>query len=308
MKSVLLTGATGFIGSCAINPLLERGFEVHAISSKSELPLSVGNVTWHRANLLNFSETEHLLETVRPTHLLHFAWYLEHGKAWHAPENLDWLGASLNLVRNFNRLGGKRLVICGTLSEYAAAGNKPLLESEAELTPDTLYGTTKKALFEVVEKYIETTAMSFAWGRAFFQFGKNESPKRLVASVICDLLEDRTAKTSHGNQVRDYMSAEETAAAFAALLDSDVRGAVNIGSGEVRTIREIVLEIAGLLEKPADKIEFGAIPVASNEPQYIVADVTRLRQEVKWKPARSFSERLQETVNWWKENRFERKH
>jgi nucleoside-diphosphate-sugar epimerase len=302
MKSVLLTGATGLIGSCAIKPLIERGFKVHAVTSRTIVPQSVENLIWHRANLLDFAETESLLETVRPTHLLHFAWYMHHGQAWHAVENLDWLGASLQLVKIFNKFGGKRLVICGTVSEYDNTGNKPLSEYKSKLIPDSLYGTAKKALFETAEKYVEKTDLSFAWGRAFFQYGKNEAPNRLVASVACSLLKGDRAKTSHGNQIRDYMCADETAAAFASLLDSGVKGAVNIASGEARTIKEIALEIASLLGKSADEIEFGAIPVSPTEPPFIVADITRLQGEVRWQPSKSFSDNLKETVNWWKEN------
>ena len=301
MKSVLLTGATGFIGSCAIQPLLEKGYTIHAVTSKSEMPKSSENLIWHQADLLDFEQANDILEKVRPTHLLHFAWYVEHGKFWHATENMDWVGASLNLVKKFNEIGGKRLVICGTLSEYEGREDNPLKEYESALKPESLYGVTKKALFEMVETYVEKTDLSFAWGRTFFQFGKNEPPNRLFPAVIKAMINDEVAKTSHGNQIRDFMYVEEYGDAFVALLDSDVEGAVNVGSGEERSLKEMILEIAQLFGKDDNQVEFGAFPSSPTEPKRVVADISRLKNEVKWTPTKSFSEGLEETINWWKE-------
>lgn len=302
MKSVLLTGATGFVGNCAIAPLLEKGYTVHAVTSKPEPPTSNKKLIWHSANLLDANETEHLLKSVKPTHLLHFAWYVEHGKFWNAAENIDWLKASLHLVQKFVEGGGKRVVVAGTLSEYETSEAEFLDERNIRLNPQSLYAATKVALYYTLEKYAEAAKFSFAWGRVFFMFGRREPPNRLVPAVIRALLNNEAAKTSHGNQIRDFMSTEETAQAYVALLDSDVLGAVNIGSGEARTIKDLVLAIANSIGNP-ERVEFGAFQSPKDEPQRVVADVTRLRDEVKWKPSRDFSQQIEATINWWKENK-----
>ena len=298
MKSVLLTGATGFIGRWAIAPLVAKGYTVHAVTSKSGAPKSDENVIWHQANLLNSDETENLLKTIRPTHLLHFAWYVEHGKFWNSPENLKWLRASLHLIQKFVEYGGERIVAAGTLSEYEASDDGFISEA-SRLNPRSLYAATKTALYLTLEKYSEVADISYAWGRVFFLFGKHEAPQRLAAAVTRSLLCNEIAKTSHGNQIRDFICTEEGAQAFVALLDSDVRGAVNIASGEPRTIKEVILQIADLTGN-RENIQFGAIIPPRDEPKSLVADVTRLREEVKWKPPRSFSQQIEETVNWWK--------
>ncbi|MDQ4121007.1 MAG: NAD(P)-dependent oxidoreductase [Acidobacteriota bacterium] len=297
MKSVLLTGATGFVGARAIAPLIERGFTVHAVTSQPSVPTSDENVIWHRADLLDPSETKELLKATRPTHLLHFAWYVEHGKFWEAPENLDWIKASFHLVQQFVENGGKRIVATGSISEYAPKDD--VIAENSRLEPQTLYAVSKAALYLTLEKYAKAIGVSFAWGRIFFLFGENEAPKRLVASVTQALLKNEIAKTSHGNQIRDFMSTKEGAQAFVALLDSEVQGAVNVASGEARTIKEVVLQIADLIGN-RENIEFGAIIPPRDEPKSLVADVTRLREEVKWKSSRSFLEQIEETVNWWK--------
>ena len=72
MKRVLLTGASGFIGRHCVEPLLERGFEVHAVSSKA----TGGDprVAWHQADLLRPDAIRGLVADVAPDHMLHLAW------------------------------------------------------------------------------------------------------------------------------------------------------------------------------------------------------------------------------------------
>src|SRR5687768_2561611 len=98
MKRLLFTGAGGFIGRRAMPYLLERGFEVHAVDVR---PIDVAGCTVHTANLLEPSEIKRVISTVRPTHLLHLAWYVEHGKFWTSPDNTRWVEASIALLREF---------------------------------------------------------------------------------------------------------------------------------------------------------------------------------------------------------------
>lgn len=296
MKSVILTGADGFIGRQAILPLLEKGFEVHAVSNvEPSDELLFENVIWHKVNLLDAKEVSELTEKVKATHLLHFAWYVEHGKFWGSEQNNVWVDASLRLIKNFQTNGGNRVVVSGTCVEYELDKDDLLKENSTPLKPHTLYGKCK---LELQQKLFDTKLNS-AWGRIFFLFGENEHPNRLVSSVINSLLKDEFADCSHGEQVRDFMDVKDVADAFVALLDSDVKGAVNIASGEAGTIKSIVQEIAKLIGKN-EKVRFGIVPTSENEPKRIVADVARLRDEVKWKPSKDLAERLKENIDWWK--------
>ena len=300
MKAVLLTGATGYIGQFAVRFLLEKNYTVHAVTSK---PLDLSdneNLIWHRTNLLNSVEVKELLRKICPTHLLHFAWYVEHGKFWNAIENIDWLQASLNLTRQFAENGGKRIVVSGTCAEYDWTRQNPFAELPKNFQPATLYGTTKYALAAILEKFAAITDVSFASGKIFFPFGANESSNRLIPSVIRALLKNQTAKTSHGNQIRDFLYVEDIAEAFVKLLESDVCGAVNIASGKGVKLKEITETIAKIIGKP-ELLMTGSLTASVNEPLEIVADITRLREEVGFRKDYDLESRLAETIAWWKE-------
>jgi nucleoside-diphosphate-sugar epimerase len=284
LTRVLVTGATGFVGRQALAPLAARGFEVHAPGR-------------HELDVLDPAATARFVEELRPTHLLHLAWYAEPGAFWESPENERWLTASIALLEAFASSGGTRAVIAGTCAEYDWSGDGLLSEQRTRLAPRTAYGRAKDALHSAVAEL----DLSLAWGRVFFLYGPYEDERRLVAAVTRALLAGKPARTTHGRQVRDFLHVAEVGAAFAAVLDSDVEGAVNVGSGEGVTVADVVQRLAAIAGRP-DLLELGALETTVGEPPLLVADAGRLRDEVGWKPSRSLDEGLRDTVEWWRAN------
>ena len=282
MKRVLFTGAAGFIGRHAIPVLVDRGFEVHAVDYSASGASPSPGIHWHVCDLLDPNASRKLVESVKPTHLLHLAWYTTHGKFWTAPENLTWVSASIRLLESFASDQGKRAVYAGTCAEYEWGG-ETLSEKTTPLIPSTLYGTSKHALQLIFSRACEEFRISSAWGRIFFLYGPGEHPARLVPSAILPLLEGKPAEFTHGRQVRDLLHAEDVARAFVELLDSEVRGPVNIASGEARELREVIDIIAGILGRK-DLVRLDARPAPLNEPIRIVANIRRLAEEVRFKP------------------------
>ena len=296
-KKVLLTGATGFIGHHCIGPLKARGFEVHAVSSKP-MKAGAGGIHWHQANLLEPGSAKNLLAEVKPTHLLHLAWFVVPGKLITAPENFAWVRASMELVQEFAAQGGRRLTVCGSGYEYDWNYGY-CSEKLTPTVPNTIYGSCKQALNLLVQSFATQASLSAAWGRVFFLYGPNEHPQRLVSSVILSLLKDERAKCSHGRQIRDYLHVQDVADGMVALLDSEVTGAVNVSSGQATTLREIVLTVGRVLEKP-ELIQLGAIPARANDTPLVVGENLRLLNEVGWKQQFDLEAGLRQTIDWWK--------
>jgi nucleoside-diphosphate-sugar epimerase len=292
---VLVTGATGFIGRHTVDALLAAGHDVHAVTSRGGG--SSADATWYRADLLEPGAAAALVATVHPTHLLHLAWYAEPGKFWTSLENYRWLEASIALVRAFAERGGQRIVLAGTCAEYDWRHGF----CSEHITPRrsaTPYAACKNALFDTLSSLAERASFSAAWGRVFLLYGPHEAEARLVPSVITALLRDERARCTHGNQIRDFLHVADVASAFAALVTSDVRGAVNIASGIPVTIRDVVLAAAYQLGAP-DRVEFGALAAPANEPPLVVGDARRIRNEVGWAPKYDLSSGIEETIGWW---------
>ena len=289
---VLLTGGRGFIGQHCISQLLAKGYEVHAVSST---PLSsTTSVKWHQADLLNSDEVRALVRLVKPSHLLHFAWYTEHGMYWTARENLNWVQASFALMHEFSKLDGKRFVAAGTCAEYDWSYDL-CVEGTTPCRPATVYGAAKYSTQLLLEAWAKQTGLSSAWGRVFLLYGPGEYPSRLAPSVINSLLRGEPALCTHGEQVRDFMYVVDVAAGFVALLESEVRGAVNIASGEAVALKDVVYTIADQLGR-RDLVRLGAIPSSVNEPSELIADVGRLRDEVGFKPSYKLEQGIALTI------------
>ena len=300
MKRVVVTGANGFIGKYTLKFLVKAGFEVCALRFRGE-ELQVEGVNWYTVDLMDFSAVNVLLEQLEATHLLHLAWYTEHGKFWHATENLQWVACSLNLVKCFVKHGGQRVVMAGSCAEYDWSSSH-CSEQETECRPSTLYGVCKNSLRQISQAFCEQNNISFAWGRIFFLYGPGEVKNRFVPEVINSLLLQEKARCSDGEKIRDFMYVEDVASAFTSLLASDLNGAVNIASGESVTLKkigELILNQIG----GNGKLDFGALVNREGEPLILTADIKRLCDELGWRPTYSLDKGLEKTIDWWENGR-----
>jgi nucleoside-diphosphate-sugar epimerase len=294
VSRVLLTGASGFVGRQALAALVAAGHAVHALART--LPDDRVGAVWHEADLLD--GVAGVVEHVEPEVLVHLAWYAEHGRFWRSEENLRWVSATLDLMRTFAHAGGRRAVLAGSCAEYEWSRDR-YRESDA-LAPATLYGAAKHGTHAIAAALAEQLGCELAWGRLFFLYGPHEAPARFVPSLITALLRDEPAPLTAGTQVRDFLHSADAGAAFAALADSAFVGPVNVASGERVELREIAERIAAALGRP-QLLRVGERPTPPDEPPSLLADVTRLRDQVGFRASLDLDAGLAQTIAWWRD-------
>ncbi len=287
---VALTGGSGFIGRELVPVLVAAGHEVHLLGRSGTA--AAGTVA-HDLDLLR-DDPAPLFADLRPEALVHLAWIATPGLFWQAPENLDWMAASLRLARAFAAGGGRRLVVAGTCAEYDWHFHC-LHEVRTPLRPHTLYGTAKAALFQTLSAAAPVLGLSLAWGRIFFPYGPQEAPGRLLSGLIDGIAAGRRVPCSAGLQQRDFLHVEDVAAAFALLADSSFEGPVNIASGQLVAVRDVIGLAARLAGRP-DLVDLGARPTQPGEPHIMAADVARLRQ-LGFRPQFDLETGLADTVS-----------
>ncbi len=99
--------------------------------------------------------------------------------------------------------------------------------------------------------------------------------------------------------MRDFLFVEDLAFALATLLESEVNGPVNIGSGQPVAIKTVVTMIAEKLGK-IELVEFKNRPLLESQPLLLLANVNKLTSEVGWRPEHTLEEGIDLTINWLK--------
>lgn len=287
------------IGRHCLPRLLERGFDVHAVTSSA--PLSIPGISWHQHNLLDVSSHSDWIAPIQPTHLLHLAWLTAPGSFWNASENLDWVDASIALFQQFRAAGGKRIVGIGSCAEYDWQSGL-CDEFLTPRNPNTLYGHAKLATGEYLQAIGKSHGLSTAWARVFFLYGPYASDRRMPGVVISKLLQGDEAPCSVGQQRRDFLHVADAADAICDLTVSSVSGPVNICSGEASRICDMFNSVATHLGR-RDLLRVGAISAADHEPDLIVGNNGRLRTEIHWKQRFQWDVGMADTVNWWRQHR-----
>jgi nucleoside-diphosphate-sugar epimerase len=104
---------------------------------------------------------------------------------------------------------------------------------------------------------------------------------------------------SHGSQIRDYLYVQDAAEALATILDSEFQGPINVASGEPIAIRDLVGRAAERLGRP-DLIRLGALAPRPTDVSLLLADTSRLRAEVGWRPRVTLEQGLDQTIDFWR--------
>ncbi len=293
---LLVTGASGFIGSQVLEQLAGGPVTVHAVARTPARDLPA---TWHAADLLDAAARAAVVATVEPTHLLHLAWVTEHGVFWESPRNHDWAEATIYLLEEFAAAGGRRAVVAGSCAEYDWSDPGLVTgtchETATPLGAASLYGRVRAETFRRATQLAASSGLSLAWARLFFLFGPRENPRRLVPSLIRAALTAETLELTHPDRIVDLISTFDAATALIRILESEVAGPVNVASGQGVRLAALAAQINQIAGRPS-------MPESSAAPPDVrlVADVTRLSTEVGFEPKYDLEAALEEAISWWR--------
>ncbi len=295
---VLVTGASGFIGSHVTRMLLAHGHGVAALAVPGD-PLRrlrdvADRLTVLFCDLRNSWDVADRITAWRPEGCIHLAWYAEPGKYLCSPENVPSLVASLGLLRVLIETGCRQVVMAGTCAEYDT--DLGFLREDSPPRPSTIYAATKLSMNLIGQQMAAAARIKFAWARLFYLYGPYEDERRVVPALIRSLMRSQPFLATEGEQVRDYLHVEDVASALCTIMERDGNGVYNVCSGEPTTMRRLMRTIGELVGCP-DLIQFGALPYRDWEPMFVCGDNTRLRA-LGWCPRYSLESGLRQSIDW----------
>jgi nucleoside-diphosphate-sugar epimerase len=269
--TILLTGATGFVGRQVLNELDERSLGVRAIiRAGKQKDLSNRKVVESiRTTQDLFSENAdwwaRVCEGVDT--VVHVAWYVEPGKYLQSERNLDCLIGTLQLAKGAADARVRRFIGIGTCFEYDLT--QGILSVDTPLRPLTPYAGAKAATYFALSQWLSQRRIEFAWCRLFYLYGEGEDGRRLVPYLRAKLAAGEPAYLTSGDQIRDFLDVRKAAQIIVDTALGDIQGPVNICSGVPITVRQLAQKVAEEYDR-LDLLNFIARPDNLVDPPYVV--------------------------------------
>jgi nucleoside-diphosphate-sugar epimerase len=294
--TVLVTGASGFIGAHLCDRLRRRGAKVHALSRRDHADEGAG-IRWWRGDLSDFDAVSRLFGSIRPDFVFHLASEVtgsrEPGQV--LPTFHNNLVSSVHVLLAGTESRCRRIVITGSLEEPDAHDPAPI--------PCSPYAAAKWAASGYARMFHALYGTPVVLARLFMVYGPGQADlRKLVPFVILKLLQGEAPPMSSGLRPVDWIYVDDVVnGLLAAATAREVEGqTVELGSGELVTTRQVAGMIADLIGSGIEP-RFGALPDRPLE-QVRVAD-RGTRERMDWRPEVPLLQGLERTIEHYRAGR-----
>ena len=307
-KSILITGATGFVGANLVRRLINGKNEVNIILRKTSDTWRIDDVkeklNAHYVDLNNFKELNKVVNKIKPQVIYHLATYGAYPfqKDTDKIFKINVLGTN-NLLNSCAELGFKAFINVGSSSEYGVK-SKPMLENNL-LEPDSYYGVAKASQTLLCQCLAKNKNLPIVTLRLFSPYGPYEASTRLVPVLINSCFDGKDLNLVSKKTVRDFNFIDDVVDAFlkTASNANKLSGEIlNIANGRQRTLEEVVSLIINLT-KSKSKLNWGGIKDYSPEAGIWEADISKTKKFLNWSPSYNLESGIKETIIWFKKNR-----
>jgi UDP-glucose 4-epimerase len=315
MTRALVTGASGFIGTALCRRLIESGVEVHAVSRNppagararhwrqaadiSEAALAT-KIHWWKADMVELEAARSVIRAIRPGTTFHLASFVTGSRSLETVlpilQNNFMTAVNLLISTAENSLG--RIVLAGSFEE----------PDEIDSVPCSPYAAAKWSASGYARMFFALYQTPVVIAKIFMVYGPGQSDHtKLIPYVTTSLLRGEAPRLSSGLRLVDWIYVDDVVDGLIRCAQTpDIDGrTVELGSGEMHSIREIVEQLADLVACPADPL-FGALPDWPFE-RIRKADIAGSYKLIGWQPSTSLGSGLTRTIEWYKKRLFAEK-
>jgi len=331
LKTVIVTGGAGFIGSAVIRQLIADGgyrvvnFDKLTYAGNLESLTSVAdhpNYRFEKGDICDHRLVKNAFIEFEPWAMMHLAAESHVDRSIDGPAefiNTNIVGTSvlLEVARWYQREhdGGRdfRFHHVSTDEVFGSLGESGLFDENSPYRPNSPYSASKAASDHLVRAWHETYGLPIVVTNCSNNYGPCQFPEKLIPLMILNALEGKPLPVyGKGEQVRDWLYVEDHARALQLVMEQGRVGETyNIGGhNEMRNI-EVVKMLCRLLDEKvaqrpagvdsfADLIEF--VTDRPGHDQRYAIDAGKIARELGWQPLETFESGLDKTVDWYLDN------
>lgn len=300
LKTAVVTGPTGVVGSAVCETLLNEKCTVYAVCRPGCHRLSAlpKHDRLYRIEC-DLAEIERVPELVPEgvDAFFHFAWaYTAGPRKADMPSQIKNIQATIASIRVAAEMGCKVFVGSGSQAEYGCTAVP--LRPDTPVFPETAYGMAKLCAGQMGRLEAKRVGIDYIWPRLVSVYGPHDGESVMIISVIRQLLAGKVPALTKGEQMWDFLYASDAGEAIYRAARYGKDGSVYvIGSGVARPLKEFVVEMRDTIN-PALSLGFGKIPYQEKDVMFLQADITDLQKDTGFIPQIPFSEGLKKTIEW----------
>jgi dTDP-glucose 4,6-dehydratase len=317
MKTILLTGGCGFIGSNFVRLLVALGgyriINLDKLTYAGNLE-NVGDIDrehyrFVKGDICDRTLLDNLLEVEKPWAIVNFAAesHVDRSILDAAPFSQTNIAGVQSLLEAIRKHSVERFLHISTDEVYGDKEGKDPAGEESPLWPSSPYAASKAAADLLCFSYGRTYDLPIIVTRSSNNYGPFQFPEKLIPLVIHNALNDLELPVyGDGRQIRDWLYVEDNCRAILLILEKGQIGFIyNVGTGEERTnltvVESICAAIAERTDRDLQKLK-NRIRYVNDRPGHdrrYAIDVSKVRASVGWTPAENFATGLKHTVDWY---------
>lgn len=278
-KKVLLTGATGFLGSAIAEELLFKGYKLLLTKRKtSDLWRTadfLGDFDWVNTDNENWIS---IAIDFKPEIIVNLAW-----SGVSSTKREDWLAQVSNIqfqqeLLEIAKLSNTSLFVgFGSQAEYGLFDG--MINESHVLKPVSSYGIVKVACSNILKEFCEINNIKWRWFRVFSVYGEMEGDNWLLSSVINKLFNNESVDLTGCEQRYAYLYIKDFAKAFINTLQVDKEsGVYNFSSSKSITLKELLLLVKSKIST-CGSLNFGKLEYRKNQPMLIAGEMTKFNDD-----------------------------